>query len=35
MYDGVNALTISKPENDQDFGRFGVEFMGQLTTTCL
>ena len=29
MYDGVNALTISKPENDQDFGRFGVEFMGQ------
>ena len=29
MYDGVNALTISKPENDQDYGRFGVEFMGQ------
>ena len=29
MYDGVNALTISKPESDQDYGRFGVEFMGQ------
>lgn len=29
MYDGVNAITLKKPENDQDYGRFGVEFMGQ------
>ena len=29
MYDGVNALTVTKPESEQDFGRFGVEFMGQ------
>ncbi len=29
MYDGVNALTIKEPESEQDYGRFGVEFMGQ------
>lgn len=29
MYDNVNALTIKKPESEQDFARFGVEFMGQ------
>ena len=29
MYDNVNALTIKKPESEQDFARFGIEFMGQ------
>jgi hypothetical protein len=30
MYDGVNALTVKAPESESDFGRFGVEFYGQL-----
>ncbi len=30
MYDGVNALTVKAPEGEADFGRFGVEFYGQL-----
>ena len=30
MYDGVNSITVKAPENEQDFGRFGVEFYGQL-----
>ena len=30
MYDGVNSITVKAPENEQDFGRFGGEFYGQL-----
>ena len=29
MYDGVNSITVKAPENEQDYGRFGVEFIGQ------
>jgi len=24
MYDGFNSITVKAPENEQDFGRFGV-----------